>query len=158
MRKRQSSQSLATWWTLQLTLRATISTQKVRCAWVMEDWSCSYDAVFLSFLSIYERSSADWRNDWIRHSRDWNTPLGNDFDHLIILTGTPVGTCDHAEWFSRYCDRFCDQLSQKIRCHFHAEGRSQHLPAGSPKSHLVEIPGPTLNKISSVQTVRDHLR
>ena len=43
---------------------------------------------------------------------DWNTPLSNNFDHLIILMGTLVSVWDCAEWFSRYRNRFHDQLSQ----------------------------------------------
>lgn len=82
------------------------------CVWTKEDWSCSYDAVFMSFWSLYEQSSAGWRDDWVRHAPDWNTPLGNNFDHLIILADTPISAHDHAEWFSRYRDRFRDQLSQ----------------------------------------------
>ena len=41
--------------------------QKYRagCRWVSADWSCSYDAVFMSFWAIYEQSSASWRGNWI---------------------------------------------------------------------------------------------
>ena len=82
------------------------------CMWTAEDWSCSYDAVFMSFWSLYEQSSAGWRDDWKQHMPDWNTPLGNNFDHLILLMDTLVSVRDRAEWFSHYRDRFRDQLSQ----------------------------------------------
>ena len=66
----------------------------------------------MSFWSLYKQSSTGWRDDWKQHMPDWNTPLGNNFDHLIILMGTPVSVRDCAEWFSRYRDRFRNQLSQ----------------------------------------------
>lgn len=104
------------------------------CVWVMEDWSCSYDAVFMSFWSIYEQSSMGWRSDWIRHSQDWNTPLSNNFDHLIILADTPVDTRDHAMWFSRYRNRFRDQLSQANPVSFPRRG-----PVPASASRILEI-------------------
>jgi hypothetical protein len=64
----------------------------------------------MSFWSIYEQSSAGWRNDWTQDSRDWNVPLGNNFNHLILLADTPVTAPDQFTWFSRYRDRFCQQL------------------------------------------------
>ena len=79
----------------------------------MEDWSCPYDAVFMVFWVLYEQSSASWRNDWVQHAPDWNIPLKNNFDHLVILTNTPVDVQDCATWFSRYRDRFHDQLSRR---------------------------------------------
>jgi hypothetical protein len=82
------------------------------CVWTAEDWSCSYDAVFMAFWSIYEQSSIGWRNRWIRHIQDWNMPLGNNYDHLIILADTPVSGHDYTGWFSRYRDRFREQLSR----------------------------------------------
>ena len=82
------------------------------CVWTKEDWSCSYDAVFMAFWSLYEQSSSSWRDNWIQHTPDWNTPLSNNFDHLIILADTPVDARDRAGWFSHYRDRFRDQLSR----------------------------------------------
>ena len=80
------------------------------CVWT-EDWSCPYDAVFMVFWTLYKQSSASWRDGWARHAPVWNRPLKNNFDHLIILGDTP-GVQDHATWFSRYRDRFRDQLSR----------------------------------------------
>ena len=81
------------------------------CAWTAEDWSCSYDVTFMAFWTLYEQSPASWRDFWIQHAPEWNTPLGNNFDHLIILADTPVDAHCRTEWFSRYRDRFRDQLS-----------------------------------------------
>jgi hypothetical protein len=63
------------------------------------------------FWSIYKKSYASWRDDWIRYAPDWNGPLGNNlnFDHLILLANTSVTAYDHAEWFCHYCDPFRDQ-------------------------------------------------
>ena len=104
------------------------------CVWVAEDWSCSYDAVFMSFWSMYEQSSVEWRNDWIQQSQDWNTPLSNNFDHLIILSGTLVNARGRAEWFCRYRDRFRDQLSQKNPVSFPRRG-----PVPASASRILEI-------------------
>jgi len=104
------------------------------CVWTKEDWSCSYDAVFMAFWSLYEQSSASWREDWIQHTPDWNTPLGNNFDHLIILADTSVDARDCAEWFSRYRDRYRDQLS-------HANPRSflRRGPLPASASRILEL-------------------
>ena len=104
------------------------------CMWVMDDWSCSYDTVFMSFWSIYEQSSVHWHSDWMQHSQDWNTPLSNNFDHLIILTGTLVNIRDHAKWFSRYHNCFCDQLSQRDLTSFPHRG-----PVSASASQILEI-------------------
>ena len=104
------------------------------CTWVMEDWSCSYDAIFMSFWSIYEQSSADWRDDWRRQSQDWNTPLSNNFDHLIILTGTLVDAHGCAEWFSRYRDHFRGQLFQNNSVLFPRRG-----PVSASASRILEV-------------------
>jgi len=102
------------------------------CVWT-EDWSCPYDAVFMVFWSLYEQSSASWRNDWVWHAPDWNIPLKNNFDHLIILTNTPVDAQDCATWFSHYRDRFRDQLSRKDRKTFPRRG-----PVPTFVDHILE--------------------
>lgn len=63
------------------------------------------------FWSLYEQSPPRWCNDWAQSAPEWNIPLGNNFNHLIILAGTPISIQDHAKWFSCYRDRFRDQLS-----------------------------------------------
>ena len=84
-------------------------------------------------LSGAESLGCEW--PWqMQHSQDWNTPLGNDFDHLIILTGTLVDVHDHAEWFSHYCDCFHDQLSQRDPTSFPCRG-----PVSASASWILEI-------------------
>jgi hypothetical protein len=34
------------------------------CVWDGGNWSCAYDAVFMSFWFIYRGSSPGWRNEW----------------------------------------------------------------------------------------------
>lgn len=104
------------------------------CVWTEEDWSCSYDAVFMAFWSLYEQSSPTWRNDWVQRAPEWNVPLGNNFDHLLILTDTPIGIQNRAKWFCCYRDRFRDQLSRKDPKSFPRRGR---LPASA--SRILEI-------------------
>ena len=110
--------------------------QKYRagCRWVSADWSCSYDAVFMSFWAIYEQSSASWRGNWIQHRSEWNTPLSNNFDHLILLADTPVNSHDYAMWFSRYRDRFRDQLSRMDPKAFPRTG-----PLGASASGILQV-------------------
>jgi hypothetical protein len=42
---------------------------KPGCSLDRSHWSCSYDSVFMSFFSMYMKSSPAWRNKWI-----WQTP------------------------------------------------------------------------------------
>lgn len=81
------------------------------CKWDSEDYSCPYDAYLMCFWSLYEQSSATWRNEWIRHSENWNIPLSNNFDHLILLTDSPTNTRDLTAWFSHYRNSLRKQLS-----------------------------------------------
>jgi hypothetical protein len=101
------------------------------CIWTEDDWSCSYDAVFMVFWSLYEQSPSRWRKDWVELSPEWNVSLGNNFNHLIILTDTPVDVRDRAKWFSRYRDRFRDQLSRNDPKSFPRRGHSQPQPVVS---------------------------
>jgi hypothetical protein len=86
------------------------------------------------FWSIYEQSTPRWRNDWVQRAIEWNTPLGNNFNNLIILEDTPIGVPDRTKWFSRYRDRFRDQLSLKDPRSFPRRGP---LPASA--SRILEI-------------------
>ena len=65
----------------------------------------------MTFWSLYRQSPVDWRDSWKQYAPEWNGPLSNNFDHLILLANTPISVRDHAEWFSQYRDRFRDQLS-----------------------------------------------
>jgi len=103
------------------------------CVWT-EDWSCPYDAVFMAFWTLYEQSLGSWRDDWVQHVPDWNVPLKNNFDHLIILADTPVDVQDHATWFSRYRDRFRDHLS-----HTDPESFPRSGPVPASVSHILEV-------------------
>ena len=113
------------------------------CKWVSADWSCSYDAVFMSFWAIYEQSSANWRSNWIQHVPEWNTPLSNNFDHLILLADTPVNCRDYTMWFSRYRDRFRDSYPAWIQRRFHERDHSrlsQSNPRGRFRSRCWAVP------------------
>lgn len=116
------------------------------CKWTSADWSCSYDAVFMSFWVIYEQSSVGWRGNWIQHTPDWNTPLSDNFDHLVLLAGTQVNARDHTVWFSCYRDRFRDQLSRMDPRTFPRRG-----PVSASASRILQIifgrdPGPYLEQ------------
>ena len=93
------------------------------CKWTSKNWSCPYDAVFMSLWSIYNQSSPGWREDWVGHSSHWNSPLSKDFDHLILLANTPLKADEEAECFSRYRDRFREQLSHVDSKSFPRQGQ-----------------------------------
>ncbi|KAF9779018.1 hypothetical protein BJ322DRAFT_1113877 [Thelephora terrestris] len=104
------------------------------CTWSREDWSCSYDAVFMAFWSLYEQSSQNWRCNWRERALEWNGPLGENFDHLIILAATPVSIQDRMGWFCRYRDRLRNQLSRKDPGSFPRRGQ---VPASA--SRILEL-------------------
>lgn len=66
----------------------------------------------------------------VKHVQVWNTPLGNNLEHLIILADTPVSVRDRTEWFSRYRNRFRDQLSETNPGSFPCRGP---LPASASR-------------------------
>ena len=106
----------------------------VGCVWTKENWSCSYDAAFMVFWSLFEQSPPSWRDDWVRHAPDWNAPLRNNFNHLILLADTPLSTQDCTKWFSRYRDRFHDQLSRVDPVAFPRTG-----PHSASVTHILEV-------------------
>jgi hypothetical protein len=81
------------------------------CVWDADDYSCAFDAVFMTFYSIYGRSDQIWRNIWKGESPEWNGPLGNLFDLLLSVT-TTSDPRDYSSWFSRCRDIFRDQVTE----------------------------------------------
>lgn len=116
------------------------------CVWTKEDWSCSYDAVFMAFWTLYEQSPPSWRDAWVRLAPEWNTPLGQNFDHLILLADTPLSVQDHTKWFSRYRDRLRDQLSRKDPTSFPRKG-----PFPASASRILEL---TFGRVSGPYIVQ----
>lgn len=52
------------------------------CTWTATDYSCSYDAVFMAFFSIYRRSSLVWQECW-RAESTINGFLVEQFNWII---------------------------------------------------------------------------
>ena len=84
---------------------------KAGCVWSREDYSCSYDAVFMAFFALYSRSPHSWRDDWRRQSPEWTMPLADSFDFLKALDFPEHTPEELSISFSHLRDRFRNQLS-----------------------------------------------
>ena len=83
------------------------------CVWDRDNWSCAYDAVFMSFWSIYKNSPPGWRNEWRQQTSEWNDFLGEAFDSLLAAAQngqTSQAALSHKFTFFR--EMFRDKLSQ----------------------------------------------
>lgn len=93
------------------------------CAWTESDWSCAYDAVFMTFFAIYWQSSPSWRDDWRRQSPEWSARLADRFDLLLDASDSQEHTCERlSTLFSGLRDQFRDQLSSFNRQRFPRRG------------------------------------
>ena len=82
------------------------------CGWTRENWSCTYDVVFMVFFSIYQQSSPSWRSDWRQQSLEWALPLADRFNLLIKTLDSPEQSPKAlSTLFSSLRDQFRDQLS-----------------------------------------------
>ena len=90
------------------------------CKWNSRDWTCSYDAVFMTFWTLYEQSSPTWRERWKKHSPKWNTPLSEGFDHLIRLIDNRAKNLNLS--FGRYRNLLRDQLAEEDPAQFPRKG------------------------------------
>ena len=95
---------------------------EVGCAWSGENWSCAYDAVFMSFWSIYRGSSPSWQRKWRQQSPIWGNLLGAAFDLLLTTTQCrQISQAALSQEFTTFRDEFRDKLSQVnpeyFRCH-----------------------------------------
>lgn len=82
------------------------------CVWSEEDWSCAYDAVFMSLLSIYEGSSPGWRNEWREQSPRWSNLLGAAFDSLLATSHAQPSQAVLSQEFTSFREIFRDELSR----------------------------------------------
>jgi hypothetical protein len=94
------------------------------CMWDSNNWSCAYDTVFMSFWSIYRKSSPGWRDRWRRQAPDWNNFLGAAFDFLLAMdqNGRTSQTALSRE-FTSFRETFRDKLSQVNSTYFRRHGR-----------------------------------
>ena len=96
---------------------------EVGCVWDNDNWSCAYDTVFMSFWSIYRKSSPGWRIKWRQQAPEWNGPLGAAFDSLLSMTQnnrTSQAALSHKFTFFR--EMFRDKLSQINPVYFRRHG------------------------------------
>jgi len=88
------------------------SSLEAGCVWDADDYSCAFDAVFMTFYSLYGQSDQTWRDTWKGESPQWNAPLGNLFDLLLSITTSSYPPQEHSLWFSRCRDIFRDQVTE----------------------------------------------
>ena len=93
------------------------------CAWSGDNWSCAYDAIFMSFWSIYRGSSHEWRNEWRKESPRWGNILGTAFDLLLATAqDSRVSQAALSYEFGSFRDAFRDELSQINPVYFRRHG------------------------------------
>ena len=89
------------------------SNLRAGCVWDRDDYSCAFDAVFMTFYSVYGQSNRSWRNVWKGESPQWNIPLSNLFDLLLSVTANDnYSPQEYSSWFSRCRDIFRDQVTE----------------------------------------------
>ena len=96
---------------------------KAGCVWDSDNWSCAYDAIFMSLLFIYRNSSSGWRNKWRKQAPKWNTFLGGAFDYLLSMAQdnrTPQAALSRK--FTSFRETFRDELSRINPAYFQRHG------------------------------------
>ena len=94
------------------------------CTWDGDNWSCSYDAVFMSFWFIYRKSSPGWRNKWKQQSPKWNTFFGKVFDSLLTMAQSERSSqAALSQEFTSFREMFRDDLSQINPVYFPRHGQ-----------------------------------
>jgi hypothetical protein len=94
------------------------------CVWDEDNWSCAYDVVFMSLLSVYRNSSPTWCDKWRQQAPTWNTFLGGAFDSLLSMARnnrTPPAMLSYE--FTSFRETFRDKLSQINPAYFRRHGR-----------------------------------
>ena len=80
------------------------------CSWDRENWSCSYDVVFM-FWFIYRNASPEWHEKWKQQAPKWNRFLGEAFNALLAMTQhSSQEALSHA--FTSFREMFRDELSR----------------------------------------------
>ena len=83
------------------------------CAWDRDNWSCSYDTVFMSFWSVYKKSSPGWRDKWRQQAPEWNEFFGAAFDSLLtIAQDGRTSQAGLSRKFTSFRETFRDELSR----------------------------------------------
>jgi len=94
------------------------------CLWDRDNWSCSYDSVFMSFWYIYRNSSSEWRNRWRQQAPEWNKFFGEAFDSLLEMgQGEQSSQEELSHKFTTFRETFRDNLSRMDSMSFPRQGR-----------------------------------
>ena len=93
------------------------------CVWDTENWSCAYDTIFMSFLSIYQKHSSNWQNMWKQQAPKWSNFLGAAFKSLLAtVQNVPTSQATLSHEFTSFRETFCDELSQINPTYFQQHG------------------------------------
>ena len=85
---------------------------KAGCVWDRDNWSCSYDSVFMSFFFIYKESPPAWRNKWTQQVPTWNKPLKAMFEKLLAMAQSGrYSQATLSQEFNSFREDFRDCLS-----------------------------------------------
>jgi len=96
------------------------------CVWDSDNWSCAYDAVFMSFWSMYRKSSPSWRSKWKQQAPKWNDSLGAAFDSLLSMARNDrTSQVALSRKFTLFRDMFRDELSRTNPVYFRRHGTVQ---------------------------------
>lgn len=96
---------------------------KAGCVWDADNWSCAYDAVFISLWSIYRNSSSGWRNKWRQQAPEWGNFLGAAFDSLLAMAqDTRTSQVELSRRFTSFRETFRDKLSRINPAYFRRHG------------------------------------
>ena len=93
------------------------------CVWDARNWSCAYDTVFMSFWSIYQKSSPGWRDKWRQQAPEWNGFFREAFDALLTMAHNKrTSRTALSREFTSFRETFRDKLSQANPEYFRRHG------------------------------------
>jgi len=94
------------------------------CVWDRDNWSCAYDAIFMSFWSVYRKASPTWRNKWREQAPQWNNFFGAAFDSLLVIAqDEQTSRASLSRKFTSFRETFRDNLSQVNQVYFRRHGK-----------------------------------
>ena len=93
------------------------------CVWDRDNWSCSYDTVFMSFWFIYRKSSPGWRDKWRQQAPKWNGFFGEAFNSLLLMVQTKPSREALSRKFTSFRETFRNNLSHINPVYFPRRGQ-----------------------------------
>ena len=96
----------------------------VGCVWDGDNWSCAYDAVLMSFWSIYKKASPNWHSKWREQAPKWNNFFGAAFASLLTTAqDEQTSRASLSRKFTSFRETFRNELSQVNPEYFRRHGK-----------------------------------